>query len=139
MKAALETIEIVACLVPEKDRMDFLPGFFGARFMSYGENLVYHWMTALSRDYNGGLWNYYTLANGGFYMAPETNTEFGVVAENYFEGKLSADAAGIVSTLYALGALAARTQIDRFTELYHLLLDYGRQHVEWSSIRSAID
>lgn len=52
--------------------MGFLPAFFGEEHMMNGEGLVFCWLRNLSEDYNGGLWNYYTLSNGGFYMAPAT-------------------------------------------------------------------
>lgn len=130
---------ITATILPEKSRMGFLPAFFGPDLMMCGEPLVYHWMSSLASSYNGGFWNYYTLSNGGFYMAPELDREYQVVVANGFIGDLSADAAGIVATLYALCELANRTQADRITELYHLLRDFALDHPESGSIFAAID
>ena len=130
---------ITANLLPEESRMGFLPAFFG-RAMMIGEGLVYCWMRNLSEDYQGGYWDYFKLSNGGFYMAPRTSKKFRVlVAGNYFEGELSADAAGIVATLYALCELANRTASDRIVDLYHLLRDYASEHPDAGQIFAAID
>ena len=62
---------VTATLIPEgPQRLNFLPATFGRYFMR-GESLVYAWMRKLSEDYSGGFWHYYTLSNGGHYMAPE--------------------------------------------------------------------
>ena len=130
---------ITANLLPEESRMGFLPAFFGQAMM-IGEGLVYCWMRNLSEDYQGGYWDYFKLSNGGFYMAPRTSKKFRVlVAGNYFEGELSADAAGIVATLYALCELANRTASDRIVDLYRLLRDYASEHPDAGQIFAAID
>lgn len=130
---------ITATAVAEENRMDFLPTFFGPGLFVLGEPLVYEWMTVLAQGYNGSNWHYYTLSNGGFYMAPETKQQIKVVvASNYFEGEMSADAAGIVATLYALGNLASRTEQDRIKEMYHRLRDYASGHQEWNLMYDAL-
>src|ERR1022692_1022899 len=94
---------ISATLVGEAERLNFLPRFFGERFMLLGENAVFDWMGKLSEDYNGGFWNFYTLSNGGFYMAPAGRDVMQISVDgNGFDGTLSADAAGIVATIFAL-------------------------------------
>ena len=60
---------ITANLVPENLRPHFLPRHLGS-LMLKGEFLVYGWLERLSKDYGGGLWNFYDLSNGGFYIAP---------------------------------------------------------------------
>jgi hypothetical protein len=55
----------------------------------------------MAQDYSGGLWEFYTLSNGGFYMAPSTDVIFHVSCDNMFEGDLSGDALGITACLYA--------------------------------------
>ena len=131
---------IAAALVPEADRLDFLPTFFGARLMMRGEGLVYDWMGELCEEYSGGLWHFYTLSNGGGYMALADAKRMRIeVAGNDFEGEMSADAAGIVATLFALGQLAAETEQDGIIRLYHELIDFAGEHAEVALIRSAID
>ena len=129
---------VTASLVDEKSRLFFLPSYFGQRLMLRGEALVYNWMKSLSEDYNGGDWNYYKLSNGGFYMAPASAKPYRIACDG-FEGEFSADAAGIVATLYALGQLANATEDDHLIEQYHLLRDYVGEHPEGILIYRAID
>lgn len=135
-----ETVK--ATLVTCEDRMDFLPNFFGFNLMLIGEGLIYQWMDRLSEDYSGGYWHFYTLDNGGFYMAPAIESEVQiVVAGNYYEGKVSADAAGIIATMFALGQLAGEfpDQQDKFVDLYHLLRGFIHDHLESNEIFKALD
>src|SRR5580692_4508344 len=84
---------IVATPVPENRRMAFLPRVFGERLMLVGENLVYSWAKFLSPDYRGGLWSYYDLSNGAFYMSPCAPERLRFqVGGNGFDGEMSADA-----------------------------------------------
>ncbi|MBK8105137.1 MAG: antirestriction protein [Betaproteobacteria bacterium] len=41
----------------------------------------------LAEDYNGGLWQFYVLANGGFYMAPDVDRGFEVSARTASRGR----------------------------------------------------
>jgi len=143
MTQAQELAPVAASLVAEGGRLSFLPAMFGRYFMR-GEALVYGWLSRLSEDYNGGFWNYYTLTNGGFYMAPATDKALRlVVAGNWFEGELSADAAGIVATLFALGQIAAEIQgtaeADALIDRYYFLRDFAAEHAEAGLIFRAID
>ncbi|MEW4339713.1 antirestriction protein [Chromobacterium vaccinii] len=135
---------IQAHLVAERDRLSFFPAMFGPRLMMRGEALVYSWMDRLSDDYRGGFWNFYSLSNGGFYLAPESAKNFHLFVEsNGFEGELSADAAGIVATLFAFNSLAAENfngaAGDAMADRYHFLLKFARGHVEAGQIFAAID
>ncbi|WP_322075526.1 antirestriction protein [Burkholderia cenocepacia] len=140
---------ITAAVVPDAQRFEFLPAMFGKSLMLYGEVLVFKWMERLSpyhagglSHYNGGDWNFHTLSNGGYYMAPTTPARMRVVVHgNGFDGFMSADAAGIVATLFALCQLAS-TECEagqRFAELYHALRDYVGDHAEAAFIFRAID
>ena len=140
---AQELSPITAVLVDDDHRLDFLPAHFGPRLMMRGESLAYAWMRRLAEDYNGGFWNYYTLTNGGFYMAPVLGRLHLEVAGNGYSGEMSADAAGIVATLFVLGQLAADTQgtaeCDALIDRYHWLRDYAADHAEAAQIYRAID
>lgn len=125
--------------VAEKDRLDFLPRYFTPRWMLRGESLVYAWMRRLSPDYQGGYWAFYALSNDGFYLAP-TGREMRLIVEgNDFDEAVSADAAGVIVTLFALNQLACDTGDDRIIDLYYSLLDFAREHPEEGSIMRAID
>ncbi|BCM78153.1 antirestriction protein [Aeromonas caviae] len=135
-----EQLIITASQVEEEDRMEFLPAFFGESLMLKGEGLVYNWMRRLSEDYQGGLWQFYHLSNGGFYMAPDLDRKLVLcVPGNWFQRELSADAAGIVATLFVLCQLANATEEDRLIDLYYKLKAYLDFHPEGGLIAQAID
>lgn len=126
--------------MPEAERLDFLPIFFGTRLMMRGEGLVYDWMAKLYEEYRGGFWKFYTLSNGGGYMAPDSAKPKRIlVDDNGFEGDMSADAAGVVATLFALGQLAAEMEQDEIIRFFHELSDFAGEHAEAGLIRRAID
>lgn len=128
-----------ASLVPEAQRMAFLPNCFG-RYFLMGEVLVYSWLDRLSVDYSGGSWEFYTLTNGGFYLAPRIGRRLRIAVEgNGFEGEMSPDAAGVVATLFALNQIAFETRDDRLIKHYHALHDFARVHAEAALILAAID
>ena len=130
---------ITANLVPENLRPHFLPRHLGS-LMLKGEFLVYGWLEKLSKDYGGGLWNFYDLSNGGFYIAPRDEKRFKIdVSGNYFSGEMSADAAGIVASLFAQCDLANRYGDDKLIDQYHWLRDFAIEHVESGLIMRAID
>lgn len=139
-KPALDTT-ISATLVAEDQRLNFLPRFFGEKFMMIGERAVFDWMGRLCPDYNGGYWNFYTLSNGGFYMAPKCQSAMKISVDgNGFDGEISADAAGIVTTIFALDYLANRTNNYRYVDLMDSLKDYAfKYHPEAGLIYRAID
>lgn len=132
---------IVASLVPENQRMAFLPTFFGTQYMFRGEHFVYYWLSRLAPAYKGGYWEFYTLSNGGFYLAPSSGTRrYRLQVEgNGFDGEMSADAAGVVATLFAVNHLAHETRDDRIIDLYCLLFEFARRHPEANVITRAID
>lgn len=81
---------------------------------SLGELMVTRWLEAHSDDYTGGKWNSFfiraiegvTLHATG-YIAPDTNHEFHIqIPGNYFDGKVSADAAGIIATIMVMNRLS---------------------------------
>lgn len=130
---------IVASAVPSHQRSGFLPAHLG-RHMIIGEALVSGWLDRLCIDYNGGLWDFYTLSNGGFYMAPINEKPFTIdVPTNGFSGEMSADAAGIVASLFALCDLANRVGEDKMINQYHWLRDFAIEHAESRLIMGAID
>ncbi len=129
--------------VPASERLAFLPKFFGARLMMRAEAMVYGRAADLSEDYNGGMWTFYTLSNGGFYMAPESAERLKVeVHSNDYEGEVSADAFGVIVTLFVLGTLCwieNEALRKKFSNHFHELHDYALQHEEAGAILRAID
>jgi len=139
------TAPITASLVSnETDRLKVLPALFGSRHMR-GEALVYAVTRRFSSDYEGGHWNYYTLSNGGYYLAPDLGDmklNFRVPT-NGFEGELSPDATGIVSTLFALGDLMQEVELEPefklLMENHYSLKIFAGEHPEYKGIFAAID
>src|SRR4051812_4777150 len=73
----------------DNDRIGHTATLFGSRFL-FVESYAFDTASSLSADYTGGLWDFYTLSNGGFYMVPADSTTFRVCCDNGFEGDLSA-------------------------------------------------
>jgi hypothetical protein len=58
-------------LVPEDQRLAVTAELFGAHFPLQIEPVIYGITERMAEDYHGGYWQFYTLDNGGFYIAPE--------------------------------------------------------------------
>jgi len=130
---------ILATEVKAEDRLAMLPHYFGA-FMMTVEQTVYHCLSELSEDYTGGEWKFFVLDNGGFYMAPSGGGNYKISVEgNYFNGLLSADAAGIVACLFAYSRVSFSPKASHIGQQYHLLREYALDHEEASQILAAID
>ncbi len=138
----MTTTNITRELVSEDRRIDVTAELFGVGFPMRLEPFVYGMASNLSRDYDGGYWHFYTLSNGGFYMAPHSDKVFKVSCENGFEGQVSADAFGIVCCLYAYSHLSFGGDAEfpaACAEQYHLLREYMFEHPEVQVILGAID
>ncbi len=130
---------ISAKAVPEAERTLFLPNKVGNLFISF-EQRVYAAADALMEGYNGGLWDFFDLSNGGFYMAPESPKSFDVrVDGNGFHGEMSNDAAGIVACLFALNGMAWAHSDEKIVDLYYQLKEFACDHPEAAAILEAID
>ncbi len=137
----MDTTTITRQLVADDQRITITADIFGMNFPMQLEPYVFTITSKLSREYHGGYWQFYTLSNGGFYMAPITDRIFHVFCENDFEGDLSADALGITACLYAYSHLSFGD--GEFAETcaaqYHLLRDFMLDHAEATGILGAID
>ncbi len=70
--------QLVATIVPDEQRISFWPQHF--RLIPQWVTLeprVFGWMDRLCEDYCGGIWNLYTLNNGGAFMAPKPDDDDG--------------------------------------------------------------
>ena len=125
----------------DDDRVNYAASIFSFDFSFRLEPVVFAFAERLSRDYTGGLWEFYALSNGGFYMAPAAGA-FHVTCENSFEGELSAEALGIVACLYAYSHLSFGDQgslPEACAAQYQLLREHALDHAEARSILAAID
>jgi antirestriction protein len=104
------------------------------------ETAVFDWMHRVAADYRGGVWQFYELSNGGFYMAPDHGSYRLCVDGNGYEGVMSADAAGITTCLFAYSHLSFNDpKRELFAERFHQLREYALQHEEAAGILGAID
>ena len=127
-------MDVIYCEpVPDDRRMDFVNALFGLEFPMRLEPAIYDFARKLSPDYGGGVWEFYALSNGGFYMAP---------AENGYEGTLSADAFGVTVCLYAYSHLSFEKD-ERFSAVcaghFHRVREFALEHREAVAILAAID
>lgn len=132
---------ITAQKVHEGERAAFVGKLFGTRFL-WIESFVFDTASSLSPEYDGGLWDYMALTNGGFYMAPTAREQFTLECTNGFSGTLSADAFGITTSLYALSFLSFSPDeafSEKCAEHYHLLRELAVDHPEASCIFRATD
>ncbi|MDP1927573.1 MAG: antirestriction protein [Thiobacillus sp.] len=122
-------------------RISHTAALFGVHFPMQLEPYVYSVTSELANEYHGGYWQFYTLSNGGFYMAPNADQMFRVSCENGYEGDLSSDALGIAACLYAYSHLSFADDAfaETCAEQYHLLRDYMLEHAEARGILGAID
>ncbi len=128
--------------IDDKQRIQHTADLFGIRFSLNIEPTIFSIAGGIAKEYNGAYWEFYSLSNGGFYMAPCSDKQYQVSCDNGFEGKLSADALGITTCLYAYSHLSFTTN-PAFAELcskhYHWLREFMLEHAEAKSILSAID
>lgn len=129
-------------LVPITQRLTITARLFGTHFPLVLEPTIFSITGRLAKAYQGGYWDFFSLSNGGFYMAPDLHAGFSIVCDNGFEGSLSADALGITACLYSYSHLSfsgppslAATCADH----YHWLRDYMLGHPEAKQILRAID
>lgn len=134
---------ITATIVADEQRILFWPQHFSAipQWVML-EPRIYVWLDRLCSDYSGGIWQFYTLSNGGAFMAPEDDDDEKWRLFNCMNGngaELSAQATGIAACLLEYSHHACRTECDAMTEHYYRLRDYALAHVECRAIMSIID
>lgn len=134
---------LTATPVPDEQRIDFWPQHFCSipQWIAL-EPRIFTWMNRFCEEYSGGIWQFYTLSNGGAFMAPDTDSNETWSLFNNMNGngaEMSAEAAGIVTCLIEYSHHACRTGCDAMTEHYYRLRDYALQHTESIAILRIID
>ncbi|HBQ1691952.1 TPA: antirestriction protein [Klebsiella aerogenes] len=138
-----EPTVITASVVPDELRIGFWPQHFGSipQWITL-EPRIFAWMDRLRAYYQGGIWRFSTLSNGGGFMAPESDHDEKWTLFNRMNGngaELTSEAAGMVACLMAYNHHACRTECDAMTEHYYRLRDYALNHPECSAIMHLID
>ena len=134
---------VTATLIPGCQRSAHVDRLFGAAFPFSIEPRIFATAESLSLDYRGGCWAMFELSNGALYIAPETEQAFRVVAENGFDGTMSADAFGVTVCLYvfSLASFDHRKPrlAERCAEHFHRLREFAFDHPEAGAIFGATD
>ncbi|EAQ4618158.1 antirestriction protein [Salmonella enterica] len=135
--------QIAATQVADENRISFWPQQFGSipQWITL-EPHIFAWMDRFCRDYCGGIWNFFTLSNGGAFMAPESENDEKWTLFNSMNGngaEMSAEAAGIAVCLIAYSHHACRTECDAMTEHYYRLRDYALLHPDCHAIMRIIN
>lgn len=127
-------------LINDKDRLNFLPAFVGPAYLAF-ENHVYQWMKRLCADYNGGYWDFYSLNGKPGFMAPQDEDSFHLRCDgNFFDDQVSAEAAGIIVCIFALGSVfESNPNLEILVERRDRLIDFAATHAEARQIFRAID
>lgn len=135
------TTRDAATIVPDKGREMFLPTLFGVRLLIVAENTVYNVMGRLSpRDYGGGFWDFYEHRGYPLFLAPKSLSRFRIEGDiTEFRGEVSAEAAGIIATLFTFSHLSFQFESDFLPRGYDRLRAYVDGHPEASEIFQAID
>lgn len=132
---------ISAILVPDEYRASFWPQHFGTipQWILL-EPRIFAWLDRMCADYSGGIWNFYTLSNGGAFIAPDSDETWPLFnAFNGNDAELSSEATGITICLLVFSHHACRTECDAMTEHYYRLRDYALHHPECAAIMRIID
>jgi len=128
--------------VAEDQRCSVTADRFGVHFPLQLEPTIFALAANLSSDYVGGYWAFYTLSNGGFYMAPDSGPRFQIISPNGWEGFMSADGFGIAVCLFAYSHLSFGNRQD-FAECctrhYHWLREFAMDHGEAREILAVCD
>lgn len=133
------TTIITAQLVSDNQRLSFLPKHFGS-MMIRAEQSIYKTLRTMCSSYDGGYWHFYELSNRGFYLAPDVEEQLPIYVEgNGYDGQVSSDAAGVITTLCVLNQFCWMTKSDKTIHQYYLLRDYIEYHKEAADIYAAID
>ncbi|HHH3118217.1 TPA: antirestriction protein, partial [Citrobacter freundii] len=126
-------------------RLVFHTMLFG-EFCEHANVAAVAFMKRFCDKYETGYWNYYKVGRNSGFMCPETDETYYFEMSNYFSGNVSAEAAGIIVTLYVLQTCfdAAWTRqdsslCDHFREAMDTLKDYAATTDESRSIFRAID
>ncbi|HCT2124081.1 TPA: antirestriction protein [Citrobacter koseri] len=132
-----------ATVMPDGMRISFWPQHFGTipQWITL-EPRIFAWMNRFCADYSGGIWQFYTLSNGGAFMAPDADRNETWSLFNNLNGngvEMSAEAAGIAVCLIEYSHHACRTECDAMTEHYYRLRGYALQHPEAHAILRIID
>ncbi|EOR7868424.1 antirestriction protein [Escherichia coli] len=103
-------------------------------------------MKRFCEKYEAGYWSYFKVGSNSGFMCPDTHEFYHFDMPNYFSGNVSAEAAGIIVTIFVLQACFNDAWeredgdlCDHYREAMDTLKDYAATTDESKSIFRAID
>lgn len=140
--ATLSSDTIFATPVADEQRPGFWPQHFGTvpQWILLEPRIFAGW--TVSARITAGYLEFYTLSNGGAFMAPCTDGDAQWQLFNSMNGndaQTSAEAAGITVCLIEYSHHACRTGCDAMTAHFYRLREYALRHQECSAIMRIID
>ena len=90
----------------------------------------------------GAYWQFFEVGHQPLYLAPNGRDRFRIrCGSNGYDGEVSADAAGIIATLFTFSYLSFEfdDDDDHIAQAFHRLRDHALDHPEAAEIFSAID
>lgn len=132
---------ITATLVPDEERVAFWGRHFGkVRQWVFLEPQVFAWLDLWNADYQGGVWEFHTLSNGGAFLTPPEQESYALFNEhNGNDAELSTEATGIAVCLMTWSHHACRTNCEVINAHFYRLREYALQHPEHAGIFALID
>jgi len=105
------------------------------------EQTIFTQMRKLCPSYARGFLDFYDLSNGGCFLALAQSEPIRLrVPGNGYSGVVSAEASGVIATLFTLSHLSFQHRgVARFAERFHQLREFAMTHREASAIFEAID
>ncbi|HHU4680955.1 TPA: antirestriction protein, partial [Escherichia coli] len=115
-------------------------------YCEYANLAAVSFMKRFCDKYETGYWSYFKVGSNSGFMCPDAHEFYHFEMPNYFSGNVTAEAAGIIVTLYVLQSCfdaAWKRQdsglCDHFREAMDTLKDYAATTDESHSIFRAID
>jgi len=122
-----KSTSISATVVAGHERVAFLGRLFGL-FKHSVEQQIVRALTELRGCGTLGVWEFVALTNGGGYLRPPDRL-YVISAPNYMTGRVSAEVAGIVASLFALAELRGSYKAEGIFGLrYRQLHEYAAAH-----------
>lgn len=115
-------------------------------YYEYANSASLKFMKRFCDSYEAGYWSYFKVGRNSGFMCPDTDEIYHFDMPNYFSGNVSAEAAGIIVTIFVLQAcfnaaweLEDKDLCDHYREAMDTLKDYAATTDESQSIFRAID
>lgn len=136
---------ITATPVRPSALFDFLPTLFGSDYVR-AECCIYAYADKYIQGYDGCEWVFNQLPDGAGYLAPEDERVVVSNPDNWFEGEMSGDAAGIFITAMVLNHRAwmhshhdEEEACRHYVNRYEQLMAFVSTHREAGAIYRALD